>query len=72
MSGVYPWLMGPLSAVVIAFWLFIFGATAATWISASPHFYGILAIVVAVIVLLDAFWIGSGRRWDTYRGRTQA
>jgi hypothetical protein len=62
--------MGPLSAVAIAVWLFIVGLVWVATITASLHFFlGVLAIIVAIVVLLDAFWIGSGARWATYRDR---
>jgi hypothetical protein len=55
--------MGPLSAVAISIWLIIYGLTEITWITASAKALGVIAIIAAIIILLDAFWIGSSARW---------
>jgi hypothetical protein len=60
--------MGPLSAVAISFFLAIYGLTEITWITASNKALGVIAIIATVVILLDAFWIGSGRRWAAWRG----
>jgi len=54
--------MGPLSAVAIAVWLIIYGLTEVTWITASPKALGVIALIAAIIVLLDAFW-SRGSHW---------
>lgn len=59
--------MGPLSAVAIAVWLLALCATWLTWITASLHVLGWLGIIVVVVILLDAFWIGSGPRYAAWR-----
>ena len=61
--------MGPLSAVAIAFYLVFVGLAGIAWITASAHAIGIIAIVAAIVVLLDAFWFGTGRRWTAWRDR---
>ena len=54
--------MGPLSAVAVAFWLVFFGLTETAAITASPKVIGVLAIVAAVVILVDTFW-----RWAVDR-----
>jgi hypothetical protein len=61
--------MGPLSAVAVAVSFLILGLTWITWITASTHALGVIFVIAAIIVLLDAFWIGSGARYGAWRGR---
>jgi hypothetical protein len=60
--------MGPLSAVAISIWLIIYGLVYANVFAASPtpsaaKAVAILAIIAAVIVLIDTFWYRSSARW---------
>lgn len=48
--------MGPLSAVVISVWLILYGLSGGGWITASAKVLGVLAIIAAVIILIDTFW----------------
>lgn len=48
--------MGPVSTVAIAFLLILVGLTWVAAISASLHLLGIVALVVAAVVLIDTFW----------------
>lgn len=61
--------MGPLSAVAIAFFLVFFGLAGIAWITVSAHALGVIALIAAIVILLDAFWIGSGRRYSAWRDR---
>jgi uncharacterized membrane protein len=61
--------MGPLSAVAIAFYLVILALTNLGSVTASVHALGWIGIIAAVVILLDAFVIGSGRRWTAWRER---
>lgn len=61
--------MGPLSAVAISFWLALDGLTGIGSITASAHFLGWVGLIVAAVVLFDAFIINSGHRWSTWRNR---
>ena len=63
--------MGPLSAVAVSLWLIIYGLVYANVFAASPtpsavKAVAILGIVAAVLVLIDTFWVNSGR-WITAR-----
>ena len=60
--------MGPLSAVALAITLFLFGLTLGTWATISPKVMGVIFIVTAIIILIDAFWINSYARWTARRG----
>lgn len=53
--------MGPLSAVAISIFLVLYGLTGIGSITASPHTLGWFAIIAAIVVLIDTFWVGSGR-----------
>jgi protein-S-isoprenylcysteine O-methyltransferase Ste14 len=64
--------MGPLSAVATSIWLIIYGLVYANVFSASPtpsavKAVAIIGIVVAIVILLDAFWINSYARWGARR-----
>jgi hypothetical protein len=62
--------MGPLSAVVIAFYILM--ATVApgwNWWAVRPSVLAGIGLVVLALVLLDAFVIGSGRWVRRYRVR---
>lgn len=61
--------MGPLSAVAVAFWLLMFSAAQLAWWTVSAKALGWIGIVVMALVLLDAFFVGSGARWVTFRAR---
>ena len=61
--------MGPLSAVALAFYLIFVGFVGIAWITASAHAIGIIALIAAVVVLLDVFWFNSGRRYAAWRDR---
>ena len=58
--------MGPLSAVAVSIFLLIYGLTEIAWITASAKALGVIAIIAAIVILLDAFWIGSSRRWTGF------
>jgi hypothetical protein len=60
--------MGPLSAVAVAVSFLILGLTWIAWTTASTHALGVIFIIAAIVVLLDAFWIGSGTRYGEWRG----
>jgi hypothetical protein len=60
--------MGPLSAVATSFFLVLYGLTGIAWITASPKALGTVALVSAVLVLLDTFWVNSGRWLAGRRG----
>ena len=62
--------MGPLSAVAIAVWMFIVGLNWLGAITASLHLLGWLSIIVTIVILVDTFWVGSGARYSTWRGRS--
>lgn len=64
--------MGPLSAIAVAFWLLMFSAAQLTWWTVSANALGCIGIVVMALVLLDAFFIGSGARWVAIRSSRQA
>lgn len=55
--------MGPLSAVALFVGFLLLGLQNGGWVTGSPHFFGVVYIVVAVGVLLDAFWVNSYGRW---------
>jgi hypothetical protein len=59
--------MGPLSAVALAIGLILLGLTWLGEISASLHFLGLVLIIVAIVIILDAFWIGSAARYHAWR-----
>ena len=59
--------MGPLSAVAVAAGLAMIGAVADKWITMSTALYAWLLVIFAVVILLDAFYFGTGARWTTYR-----
>lgn len=61
--------MGPLSAVAVSFWLLMFSAAQLAWWTVSAKALGWIGIVVLIIVLLDAFFIGSAARLVTLRSR---
>lgn len=66
--------MGPLSAVAVSVWLVIYGLVYANVIDPAPtpsaaKAVAIIGIIVAVVVLIDAFWVGSAARWSAYRTR---
>jgi branched-subunit amino acid transport protein AzlD len=54
--------MGPLSAVAISVWLIIYGLSGIGWITASSKALGVIALIAAVIVLVDTFWARLARR----------
>lgn len=60
--------MGPLSAVAVAGSFIILGLTWIAWITASAHTLGIIFLIATALVLLDAFWFGSGHRYAAWRG----
>lgn len=59
--------MGPLSAVAVAVSFLILGLTWISWITASTHALGVIFLIAAVVVLLDAFWINSAARYHAWR-----
>lgn len=61
--------MGPLSAVAVAFAFVMTGFTWLTWITASTHTLGVIYCICAIALLVDAFWLGSGPRWHSWRER---
>lgn len=48
--------MGPLSAVAVAFLFIMLGLTWIGWVTASAHALGIIALICAALVIIDAFW----------------
>jgi hypothetical protein len=62
--------MGPLSAVALAVWMFIVGLTWLGAITAGLHVLGWLSIIVAIVILVDTFWFGSGTWYSPRRGRS--
>jgi len=59
--------MGPLSAVAVAVGFFLWGLVTGGWATISPKVLGVIFIIIAVLVLIDAFWARSGPRWSTWR-----
>ena len=56
--------MKPLSAVAVSIWLILYGLIYANVFAPTPtpsaiKAEAIIAIIVAVIVLLDTFWLNS-------------
>lgn len=52
--------MNPISAIALCFWMVIVGLAWAGAITASMHFLGIVAIIAAIVILIDTFvhfWI---------------
>ena len=62
--------MGPLSAAAIAFWLIVLEMAPAFswWGPVKPSVFGWITLIVVVLILLDAFVLGTGR-WVRYRVR---
>ena len=60
--------MKPLSAVSLFVFLLILGLTWVKEITASPQVLGTIAIIVAIIILLDTFWFRS----ESWTARRQA
>jgi hypothetical protein len=52
--------MGPLSAVAVAVSFLILGMNWIAWITASAHTLGVILIIAAIVVLIDAFWHARG------------
>lgn len=48
--------MGPLSAVAVSVFLILYGLAGIGWITASAKVLGIVAIIAAVLILVDTFW----------------
>ena len=63
--------MGPLSAVALIVWLALLASTWLTWISASVKVLAVVALIAAVLILLDVFVIGSGPRYTAWRERNR-
>lgn len=61
--------MGPLSAIVIAAGFAITGATTGKWITMSATLYAWLMVIFAIIIILDAFYFGTGTRYAAHWGR---
>jgi hypothetical protein len=61
--------MGPLSAIAVSFWLVLYGLTAIAWITASLHALGVVAIIATIVILVDVFWVNSGRHYSAWRDR---
>jgi hypothetical protein len=59
--------MSPLSAVAVAVAFLILGMTWIAWITATPHTLGVIFIIAAIVVLVDAFWHARG--YIATRGR---
>ena len=49
--------MGLVSAIAVAFLFVMLGLTWTAVVAASVHFLGVVAIVVAIVVLIDALWL---------------
>jgi hypothetical protein len=55
--------MGPVSAVAIFIFLFLYGLNEGKWITASGRLLGVIAIIVGLVILIDTFWYQSSARW---------
>jgi len=58
--------MGPVSAVVASVWLIIYGLVYANVFAAAPtpsaiKAVAVIAIIAAVVVLIDTFWAWTHR-----------
>jgi amino acid permease len=60
--------MGPAGAVLTAFWLVVYGLTGVGWVTASPKALGVIAVVVAIVIVVELFW-GSPLRTKMVRRR---
>ncbi len=61
--------MAPLSAVALSIWLVLFGMTEAGWATISGKVLGVIAIIVAIIILLDTFWWHTARYIGNRQGQ---
>ncbi len=57
--------MNPLSAVALSLWLILTGLTEGGWATISPKVLGVIAIIVAIVILLDTFWWRTSRYLPT-------
>lgn len=48
--------MGPLPAVFVAVYLFLLGLTQGGWATISGKVLGVIAIITAIVIVLDLFW----------------
>lgn len=48
--------MGPFPAVLVAIYLFLLGLTQGGWATISGRVLGVIAIVTAIVIVLDLFW----------------
>lgn len=56
-----------MSAVAIAVSFLILSMSWLGWITVAIHVLGVIFLIAAIVILLDAFWFNSGGRWTTYR-----
>lgn len=48
--------MGPLGAASVAVWLFLDGLTLGGWATISGKVLGVIALVAAIVIVLELFW----------------